>query len=92
VTARRELPEETGFAAATWQSLGGFYSAPGFCEEYLHAFLASDLTPQHADGDDDEDITLEPLTLDETYARIDAGQIEDAKSLAALMLYLRRRA
>ncbi|HLF76837.1 MAG TPA: NUDIX hydrolase [Dehalococcoidia bacterium] len=90
-TARRELPEETGFAAATWVSLGGFYSAPGFCEEYLYAFAASDLTPEEAQGDDDEDISVEPLTLDETFARIDAGLVEDAKSLAALMLYLRRK-
>ena len=90
-TARRELPEETGFAAATWQSLGGFYSAPGFCDEYLYAFSASDLTPEDADGDDDEDIEVVPLSLEESFARIDAGEVEDAKSLAALMLYLRKR-
>ncbi len=90
-TARRELVEETGFAAAAWQSLGGFFSAPGFCTEYLHAFAASDLTPEHADGDEDEDIEVVPLTLDESLARLDAGEIEDAKSLAALMLYMRGR-
>jgi ADP-ribose pyrophosphatase len=89
--ARRELAEETGFAAANWQALGGFFSAPGFCDEYLYAFAASGLKPEQADGDDDEDITLEPLTLDETMVRIEAGQIEDAKSLATLMLYLRKR-
>ena len=89
--ARRELAEETGFAAAQWQALGGFYSAPGFCDEYLYAFAASNLTPQQADGDEDEDITLEPLTLEETLARVDAGDIVDAKSLATLMLYLRTR-
>jgi ADP-ribose pyrophosphatase len=89
--ARRELAEETGFAAASWQKLGGFYSAPGFCDEYLHAFAASGLTPEHAEGDDDEDITLEPLTIDETLARVEAGDVEDAKSLATLMLYLRKQ-
>jgi ADP-ribose pyrophosphatase len=89
--APRELVEETGFAAATWRKLGGFYSAPGFCDEYLTAFLATDLRPEHADGDEDEDITVEPLTLDETLARVDAGDIVDAKSLATLMLYLRTR-
>ncbi len=89
--ARRELAEETGFAAATWQALGGFYSAPGFCDEYLHAFVATELTPEQADGDEDEDITLEPLTLEETMAQLEAGEIEDAKSLATLMLYLRKR-
>jgi ADP-ribose pyrophosphatase len=87
--AQRELAEETGFAAGTWKQLGGFYSAPGFCDEYLTAFLATDLRPEHADGDEDEDITVEPLTLNESLARVDAGEIVDAKSLAALMLYMR---
>jgi ADP-ribose diphosphatase len=89
--ARREIVEEVGFAAGTWESLGGFYSAPGFCSEYLHAFLATDLREDSADGDEDEDITVLPLTLEETYARLDAGDIVDAKSIATLMLYLRKR-
>ena len=80
-----------GFAAGAWRLLGGFYSAPGFCDEYLTAFLATDLAPEHADGDEDEDISVEALTLDETLARVDAGEIVDAKSLATLMLYLRQR-
>ena len=90
-TARRELAEEVGFAASTWQSLGGFYSAPGFCTEYLHAFLATGLSEEQADGDEDEDIEVVPLTLEESLARIDAGDVEDAKSLSALFLYMRRR-
>jgi ADP-ribose pyrophosphatase len=88
--ARREIVEEVGFAAGELTPLGGFYSAPGFCSEYLHAFLATGLREDFADGDEDEDITVIPLTLDETYARMDAGEITDAKSLATLMLYLRR--
>ena len=90
-TAFRELIEETGFRAAEWKRLGGFYSAPGFCGEYLHAYLATVLTPDSADGDEDEDITLAPLSLDESLARIDAGEIEDAKSLASIFLYMRHR-
>jgi ADP-ribose pyrophosphatase len=89
--ARRELVEETGFAAAGWQALGGFYSAPGFCEEYLHAFVATDLSEAHAAGDEDEDIEVVTLSLEQSLARIDAGDVIDAKSLAALHLYLRRR-
>jgi ADP-ribose pyrophosphatase len=89
-TARRELIEEVGFAANTWQDLGGFYSAPGFCTEYLYAYLATDLRDDFAPGDEDEDISVEPLTLAETLSRVDAGEIVDAKSLATLMLYLRR--
>ena len=87
--AQREIVEEVGFAAASWHDLGGFYSAPGFCSEYLYAFLATGLREDHADGDEDEDITVVPLTLDETYARLDAGEIIDAKSIATLLLYLR---
>ena len=89
-TAQREIVEEVGFAAAAWRELGGFYSAPGFCSEYLYAYLATDLQEDYAAADEDEDITVIPLTLDETYARLDAGEIIDAKSIATLMLYLRQ--
>jgi ADP-ribose pyrophosphatase len=88
-TARRELPEETGFAAKTWTSLGGFFSAPGFCDEYLYSYLATELTPEVAHGDDDEDIEVVPLTLDQSLERVDAGDVIDSKSLATLMLYQR---
>jgi ADP-ribose pyrophosphatase len=88
--AHREIVEEVGFAAGDLVPLGGFYSAPGFCTEYLHAFLATGLREDYADGDEDEDITVIPLTLEETYARLDAGEIVDAKSIATLLLYLRR--
>jgi ADP-ribose pyrophosphatase len=88
--AHREVIEEVGFAAGDLQPLGGFYSAPGFCSEYLHAFLATSLRETYAAGDEDEDITVVPLTLEETYARLDAGEIIDAKSIATLLLYLRR--
>jgi ADP-ribose pyrophosphatase len=89
--ARRELAEETGFAADTWQSLGGFYSAPGFCTEYLHAFAATGLSGASAHADDDEDIELVPLTMGESLARLDAGEIVDAKSISTFMLYLRKK-
>lgn len=90
-TACRELAEEAGFAAARWEKLGGFFSAPGFCEEYLYAFVATELTEEQADGDEDEDIEVVPLTLEESMARVAAGEVEDAKSLATLLLYLQPR-
>lgn len=90
-TARREIVEEAGVRADTWQRLGGFFSAPGFCTEYLHCYLATGLTPDQADGDEDEDIVVVPMTLEESLAMVDRGELEDAKSLAALLLYLRRR-
>lgn len=89
--ARRELVEETGHSASQWRRIGSFFTAPGFCTEYMHAFAATDLTPATADADEDEDITLEPLTLDEALDRIDGGGIEDAKTIAALVLFGRGR-
>lgn len=88
--ARRELIEETGFAGSSWTRLGGYFSAPGFCTEYMHCFLATGLTPAHADGDEDEEIEVVPLSLDESLKLIDDGGVEDAKSLAAIHLYLRK--
>jgi ADP-ribose pyrophosphatase len=90
--ARRELIEETGFAGAEWQLLGRFFSAPGFCTEYMYCFLATNLTPDYAEGDEDEDIEIVPLSLEDSLAMIDRGEVEDAKSLAAMHLYLRKRA
>ena len=63
---------------------------PGFCTERLYAFLATDLREQYMAGDEDEDITVVPLTLEDSLARVDSGEIEDAKSLSTLFLYLRR--
>jgi ADP-ribose pyrophosphatase len=88
-TARRELVEEVGVAATEWRRLGGFFSAPGFCSEYLHCYLATGLHADYADGDEDEDIEVVPLTLEESWALIDAGELEDAKSLSGMLLYLR---
>ena len=90
--AQREIQEETGHSARNWILLGRFFTAPGFCTEYMHAFAATELTPSHADADEDEDIEVEVLTLEESLARVDAGEIEDAKSIAALWLFVRKRA
>ena len=87
--AARELEEETGFRVGRLQRLGGFFVAPGYSTEYLQAYLATDLEPGSAGGDDDEDIEALALPLAEVLRLVDAGELEDAKSLAALFLYLR---
>ncbi len=92
-TAAREVREETGYAAGSLVRLGGTYTAPGFCSEYLHYYLATDLTEAPLPQDEDE--YLSPpvrLTLDELYAAVEAGEIEDAKTLSALLLFERYRA
>jgi ADP-ribose pyrophosphatase len=82
--AARELQEEIGQRAGKLERLGGFYSAPGFCTEYLHVFLATDLSPATLPGDEDEEIEVERLPLAEVRRRALAGEFEDAKTFAAL--------
>jgi ADP-ribose pyrophosphatase len=88
VCAERELQEETGYRPNRIERLGGFYTAPGFCSEYLHVFLCTDLVESRLQGDEDA-IHLERLSLAEALRFIAAGEIEDAKTSAALLLYLR---
>ena len=90
-TARRELAEEVELAAGSWEQGPAFFSAPGFCTEYLTVFLATDLCPDTgATHDDDEELESVSLTLDEALGAIDRGEIEDAKSLVAILWLARR--
>ncbi len=86
--AKRELQEETGFAARKVTPMGGFFSAPGFCSEYLHLFLAEDLTPSPLEPDEDEMIDLVPVTLKEAKQMIEQNKIRDAKTIAGILRYL----
>jgi ADP-ribose pyrophosphatase len=83
-TAQRELREEVGVEAARWTSLGHFFSSPGFANEKLFVFLAQELRPAYAEPDEDEDIAVVRYSLSELYEHPE--RIEDAKSLAALLL------
>lgn len=85
--AERELQEETGYRPARLQRLGGFYSAPGYCSEYLHVFFASGLTESPLQGDE-EAISVERVPLEEALRLVASGKIEDAKTAGALLLYL----
>lgn len=93
VTAAREVREETGYAAGTLVRLGGAWMAPGFCSEYIHYYLATDLRHDPLPQDHDEYIA-EPIrmTVGEIEAAIDAAEIEDSKTLIALSLLARHRA
>lgn len=85
--ARRELSEETGYEAAQVQRLGGFYSAPGFCTEFLECFLMRDLKDKPGKADDDENIEIERLTADEALRAIQNGDICDAKSISGILMW-----
>jgi ADP-ribose pyrophosphatase len=89
-TARRELAEECGLAAATWQEGPRFYTAPGFCTELMHLYLATDLTDAPSLADPDEQLEPSWLTLVDAVAAIDDGRIADAKSMAGVGWLARR--
>jgi len=86
--AKRELAEETGLTGGDWRQVQAFFTTPGFCREYMHVFLAEELDPGEARQEVDESIELVRVPRDELEARL--SEIEDAKTLAGLLLYLRQ--
>ena len=88
VCAERELQEETGYRPNRIERLGGFYTAPGFCSEYLHVFLCTELVESRLEGDEDA-IDLVRFPLPDVIRMIETGEIEDCKTSGALLLYLR---
>ena len=84
--ARRELREETGLDARELVALGNFFASPGSMTERLHAFLARGLFANPLAPDDDERITLERVQFAEAVRMARAGELNDAKTLASLLL------
>ncbi|MFE4106807.1 NUDIX hydrolase [Almyronema epifaneia] len=87
-TIYRELEEETGYRAHSWRSLGNFPLAPGYSDEFIYAFLATDLekldeTPALDADEDLEVILMTPTALEKA---ILAGEAIDAKSIASFLL------
>jgi ADP-ribose pyrophosphatase len=87
--ARRELREETGLTGGTWHMLGGFWTTPGFCRERMHVFVAEGVREGEAAPEADESIELERIPLADLDVRLD--ELEDAKTIAGVLLYLRSR-
>ncbi|HLX08228.1 MAG TPA: NUDIX hydrolase [Thermoanaerobaculia bacterium] len=83
--AARELREETGYRAATLQPLGWIWTTPGFTDERIWLYLATDLVGGDQALESDEVLTLERLPLDRAVAMAAGGEIVDAKSVAALL-------
>jgi ADP-ribose diphosphatase len=84
--ARRELIEEIGYRAGRVERLAGFHTTPGFTDEYMDLFLATDLTP--ADGDEPAEFeeALVIVRPEEVPALLAAGEPLDAKTIAGLLL------
>jgi ADP-ribose pyrophosphatase len=87
--AHRELQEETGYFANKLTYLVGFFTAPGFCSEYLHLFLAEDAAYKPLESKDTQFIDKMKLSLLQTLKALDNGEIEDAKTLCKILKYLR---
>ena len=85
-TAKRELLEETGYAAKEWQRLGVIHTAIAYTDEAIELFIARKLS--HLGKKLDQGEFLETLTVgfDEAIAMIRDGRITDAKTVAALLL------
>jgi 8-oxo-dGTP pyrophosphatase MutT (NUDIX family) len=81
--ARRELEEETGHRAASWSRVGRTFTSPGFSDEAVELFLATDAEPF---GHGEEGLEVVLLPLDEARAAIEDGRIVDAKTIVGLLL------
>jgi ADP-ribose diphosphatase len=90
VCAAREMREETGMAAASLESLGAFYLAPGYSTEFMYVYLAADLTPNPLPADTDEFLQVERIPAAQALDMARSGKLQDAKSLAALLLAMGR--
>jgi ADP-ribose pyrophosphatase len=86
--AQRELREETGYASRNLRALGGFWSSPGFCTEFMYPYLAKDLVESRLDPDDDEDIEVQRFSVSRISQLIRLGEIQDAKTIASLLMTL----
>ena len=84
-TAKRELAEEIGKGAKTWQHLTTFYASPGFSDEEIHVYLATDLYDEHAETDENERIEIVTVPL----AEIDnvIRENTDSKTLIGLLWF-----
>lgn len=90
--ARRELEEEVGLRAGALERIAEFWTTPGFCDEVMHLFRATDLEPVPARPEADEKIEQATFALDEALAMMRSGQIREGKTVVALLLEQARRA
>ncbi len=86
--AARELIEETGYSAGSLRYLTEIWTTPGFTNEVIRLYAAWDLRPARARLDADEFLEVEVMRLSEAMARVSAGEITDAKSVATLFMAL----
>ncbi|MEO6725567.1 MAG: NUDIX hydrolase [Blastocatellia bacterium] len=88
--AAREVEQEIGFRVGRIEPLADFYSTPGFCEERLYVYLATELEQAEQNLDHDEFVEIIYLPLNEAVAMAERGEIEDSKTIIALLLAARK--
>jgi len=86
--AYRELIEETGYRAEKLTKLTSYYLAPGYSDEFIHIFLASDLKKTRQKLENDEFIEVLFLNIKEVKEKIKNGSIKDAKTIAGILYLL----
>lgn len=84
--AAREIREETGMEAGKLLKVGGFYLAPGYSTEYMEVFIATQLTENPLEADEDEFLEVERIPVRKALEMAERSEVLDAKSLAALLL------
>jgi ADP-ribose pyrophosphatase len=91
-TAERELKEEAGYRAARWEFFGRIHPVVSYSTEVIELYLAEDLTHVGAALDEGEFLEVVTMSVEDMLAALDRGEITDAKTVAALLLYARRLA
>lgn len=82
---KRELIEETGYAAKTFIHLGNFLVTPAYCEEVINIYLAKELTEKSQHLDDGEFLNVEKIPFDTLYEMVINNEITDAKTIIAVL-------
>jgi ADP-ribose pyrophosphatase len=88
-TGQRELREECGLSGGSWSELAVFWTTPGFCRERMHLFAAEGVVRGESSPAPDEELEVVRWPVEEVGRRL--SEIEDAKTLVGLLLYLRTR-
>lgn len=86
--AKRELAEETGYIAKNWREIARVFTAPGFCNEMLYMYEATDVTLTQQSLDDDEEAEVIVMSLTEAWQLVLDGKVRDSKTVAGLGLLI----
>jgi len=89
-TAQRELREEAGYAASAWTRLGVIHPVVSYSTEAIELYVAEGLTHVGRALDDGEFLDVIAMSAEAMLAALDRGEITDAKTVAALLMYVRR--